>query len=194
MKDLKKELCPAWQKRCQKCNGRSHFATVCKKGQARRVHRLSEQPELDGDESSDYEFLAVIAVEPSIHAIEQTSGYAREIYTEMMINNKKIKFQIDCGASINIITKCQTTGSHVTPANKTLKMWNGTEMKPLGTTRLKVTNLKTGKKHSIQFVVVTDDLTPLLGAHTAQQMELTTIHEDHFISAPPPLKKSSENI
>ena len=39
------------------------------------------------------------------HAIEQTSGYAREIYTEMMINNKKIKLQIDCGASINIITK-----------------------------------------------------------------------------------------
>ena len=125
---LKKELCPAWQKRCQKCNGRNHFATVCKKGQVHGVHGLSEQPELDGDErndsyeSSDYEFLAVIAVEPSIHAIEQTSGYAREIYTEMMINNKKIKFQIDCEGSINIITKCHATGSHVTSSNKTLKM------------------------------------------------------------------------
>ena len=129
---LKKELCPAWQKRCQKCSGRNHFATVCKKGQACGVHGLSEQPELDSDDyeygSSDYEFLAVIAVEPSIHAIEQstTSGYAREIYTEMMINDKKIKFQIDCGASINVITKCHTTRSHVTPSNKTLKMWNGT--------------------------------------------------------------------
>ena len=92
----------------------SCLATVCKKGQARGVHGLSEQPELEGDErddsyeSSDYEFLAVIAVEPYLHAIEQTSGYAREIYTEMMINNKKIKFQIDCGASINIITKYHT--------------------------------------------------------------------------------------
>lgn len=197
---LKKELCPACQKRCQKCNGRNHFATVCKKGQARGVHGLSEQPELDGNErddsyeSSDYEFLAAIAVEPSIHAIEQTSGYAREIYTEMMINNKKIKFQIDCGASINIITKCHTTGRHVTPSNKTLKMWNGTEMKPLGTTRLKVTNPKTGKKYPIEFVVVTADLTQLLGARTAQQMELITVHEDHFISAPPPQKKSSEDI
>ena len=81
---LKKELCPAWQKRCQKCIGRNHFATVCKKGQVRDVHGLSEQTELDSDEhndsyeSSDYEFLAVIAVEPSIHAIEQTSSYARE--------------------------------------------------------------------------------------------------------------------
>ena len=50
----------------------SCLATVCKKGQARGVHGLSEQPELEGDErddsyeSSDYEFLAIIAVEPSI--------------------------------------------------------------------------------------------------------------------------------
>ena len=79
------------------------------------VQWLSEQTELDSDqhddsyESGDYEFLAVIAVEPSIHAIEQTSAYAREIYTEMMITDKKIKFQIECGASINIITKCHTT-------------------------------------------------------------------------------------
>ena len=49
------------------------------------MHRLSEQPQLDSDEqddsyeSSDYEFLAVTTVEPSTHAIEQTSGYAREI-------------------------------------------------------------------------------------------------------------------
>ena len=79
---FKKELCPACQKRCQKCNGRNHFATVCKKGHTRRgIHGISEQLEPDSDErgdsyeSSDYEFLAVIAVEPSIHAIEQTSGY-----------------------------------------------------------------------------------------------------------------------
>ena len=62
------------------------------------VHGLKVQPTKpehdDRYESSDYEFLAIIAVEPSIHAIKQTSGYAREIYTEMMINNKKIKFSL----------------------------------------------------------------------------------------------------
>ena len=40
------------------------------------MHGLSEHPELDSDEhddsyeSSDYEFLAVIAVEPSIHRLD----------------------------------------------------------------------------------------------------------------------------
>ena len=67
-------------------------------------------------------------------------------------------------------------------------------MKPLGITRLKVRNPKTGKKYSIEFVVVLDDLTPLLGARTAQQMELITVLEDHFLSVPPPQKKSCEDI
>ena len=148
----------AWQKWCQKCNGRNQFATVCKKGQKHDVHGFSEQPELDSDqyvdscESSYYEFLTVIAA----------------MQLEMMINDKKIKFQIDCWALINIITKCNTTGSHITPSNKTLNTWNGTEMKPLGTTRLKVTNPRTGNKYSIEFVFVSDDLTPLLGAHTVR--------------------------
>lgn len=30
---LKKELWPEWQNQSQKCNGKNHFATVCKKGQ-----------------------------------------------------------------------------------------------------------------------------------------------------------------
>ncbi|CAH3173509.1 unnamed protein product [Porites evermanni] len=112
----------------------------------------------------------------------------------MVINDKKIKFQIDCEASINIITRCNTRKSHITPSNKTLKMWNGTEIKPLGTTSLKVTNPKTGKQYSIEIVVVPDDLTPLLGARTAQQMELITVVEDHFVSVPPPQKTSCEDI
>ena len=164
------------------------------------VHGISEQFEPDSDErndsyeSSDYEFLTVITVKPSIHAIEQTSGYAREKYTEMMTNNKKINFEIDCGASINIIPKSHLTGSHITPSNKTLKAWNGMEMKPLETTRLKDTNPKCGKKYSIEFVVVPDNFTPLTGTHTAQQMELITMHEYHFVSVPPPQKKRCEDI
>jgi len=73
----------------------------------------------------------------------------------------------------DVFTKFHTTGSHVTPSNRTLKMRNGTEMKPLGTTHLKFSNAKTGKKYVfIEFVVVSDNLTPLIGTRTAQQMEL----------------------
>ena len=62
------------------------FRYGLQKGPSAWCHGLSEQTDLDSDEhdhiyeSSDYEFLAVIAVEPSIHAIKRTSGYAREIH------------------------------------------------------------------------------------------------------------------
>ena len=94
----------------------------------------------------------------------------------MIVNGNKVKFQIDCGASINIINQRYTTGSLIQPSNKTLKMWNGTDLKPLGITRLKVKNPKTGKKYSIE----SDGLTALIGTRTAQQMELITVHQDNF--------------
>lgn len=66
--------------------------------------------------------------------------------------------------------------------------WNGNES-PQNNYLLKVTNPKTGKKYSVEFVVVPDDLTPLTGARIGQQMELITVYEDHFVSVPPPQKK-----
>ena len=68
------------------------------------------------------------------------------------------------------------------------------EMKPIRITRLKVKNPKPGKKYSVEFVVVPDDLTPLIGARTAQQMELITVHDDKFISVKPPQRESSKEL
>ena len=110
----------------------------------------------------------------------------------MQINDKRVKFQIDCGATINIINK-RHAGRNVTPSSKTLKMWNGTEVKPLGTTRLLDRNPKTKKKYSIEFVVVPDNLSPLIGARTAQQMGLVTVHTQSFVPVSPPERKKSED-
>ena len=46
-------------------------------------------------------------------------------------------------------------------------------MRPIGVMHFKVKNPKTDKKYSVEFVVVPDRLTPLIVAHTAQQMGLT---------------------
>ena len=75
-----------------------------------------------------------------------------------------------------------------------MKMWNDSELKPLGTTRLIVRDPKTEKKYSIEFVVVPDTLTPLIGARTAQQMGLITVHEDKFVSVAPPERERKPKI
>ena len=53
------------------------------------------------------------------------------LYTEMLINDKPIKFQIDCGSSINILTKDVVDNYDLAPTTKTLIVENITEVMPL---------------------------------------------------------------
>lgn len=78
------------------------------------------------------------------------------------------------------------------PTTKTLIMWNITEVTPLGTARIIVTNPQNHKKYSIEFVVGTKKLTPLIGARAAQHMKLLTIHWNNFKSVPAP--KRNEGV
>ena len=101
-------------------------------------------------------------------------------YTEMLIDEKPIKFQIDCNSSINILPKDVVDKCDVATTTKTLIVWNKTEIPPLGTARMIVTNPKNRKKYSVEFVVVTGKLTPLVGARAAQHLKLLTIHWSNF--------------
>lgn len=51
-------------------------------------------------------------------------------------------------------------------------MWNKTELKPEGICRVSIRNPKNRKKYSVEFIVVKENLTPLLGAKVIQQMKL----------------------
>lgn len=167
--------------------GHNHFKSVCKKSKSRGVHGISDQP---SSEESDIKLLAGVAVdsqEPDVCTVQQ----AKEIYAAMLIDDRKVNFQIDCGASVNIILTKHTTGHDIQTTTKTLQMWNGSEVKPIGTTRIVMRNPKTLKKYSVEFVVVDSNLTPLIGARAAQQMGLITIHDENFIMALP-LSKTSE--
>lgn len=112
-------------------------------------------------------------------------GHMREICTGVIVNKKKDKFRMDSLASINIINQCHRTQSHIKLSYKTLKMRNGEDLKSLGTTCLKVKNLKTQKKYSIEFVVVPDSVTPLIGTHSAQQLELISVYQDNLLQFHP---------
>ncbi|KAK3731146.1 hypothetical protein QZH41_000004 [Actinostola sp. cb2023] len=155
-----KEKCPAWGQNCRKCSGRNHFARCCKKTRS-QVHGVTQD-----DSESDPEYIGSVNTTDSVCAVDHSphaNQYPKEVYAEMLIRDKSVKFQVDCGASINILPK-EFIGDHaVSPTTKTLIMWNKTEVKPLGTARITVKNPKTGKKFSIEFVVVSGSVTPLIG-------------------------------
>lgn len=88
--EMNKKKCPAWGKQCQKCNGRNHFASVCKKDQ--RIKKVM------GDETDtdiDVEFITSICLKEEYVSQVSDKEHPKEIYAEMMINGSSLSFQVD---------------------------------------------------------------------------------------------------
>ena len=174
-----KEQCPAWGKSCRSCGVRNHFANVCCKVKKTDLHAITEQ---DGEESTNVEYVtSVTLVHDNIHQVSETnvSPFINEIYAELIITKTPIKFQIDCGATINILPEKYVQGCNLKPTSKRLRMWNNLEVIPQGTTRIIARNPRNNKRYSIEFVVICENL-------VAQHMSIITIHKDNFIPATPP--------
>jgi hypothetical protein len=193
---LQKEQCPAWGQRCRKCGGRNHFARKCLKQRYEQQQDASVK-QLGGaseeSETSDIEF--VTSITTNINAVEVgNSRYAREVYAMMEINNKAIRFQVDSGASINVITQDLIGDCTVKPTNTKLLMWNKSEVNALGSVRLIIHNPQNRKKYSVEFIVVSTGLLPLIGAKALQHMKLFTVQKENFMPAPPPPNKPMPSV
>ncbi|KAK2151719.1 hypothetical protein LSH36_353g01040 [Paralvinella palmiformis] len=97
----------------------------------------------------------------------------------MLIDNKPVTFQVVSGASANIIPAKIVPG-HLTPTSTIIVMWNEARVRSLGTGRMSIHNPKNKNKYSVEFYVVDDNSTPLLGARANQSMGLVTKRSDNF--------------
>ena len=184
---FEKGKCPAWGAKCTKCGGRNHFEAKCT-ATTRKVHSLREE----SSDDSDVEYITSIVSQPeTIHAITQ-EHYPKVIYTEMVVDKKEVKFQVDSGASVNVIPVKFVADKELEHTTKTLQMWNDTTLKPLGSCRLILHNPKNKKKFSVEFLVVDRQLTPLIGAKAAQQMGLITVNLQNFKITEPPERTRTE--
>ena len=155
-----KQKCPAWGKTCNKCKRKNHFAKRCRK-------------------SSIY---CIESEEEEISVVRIQAMKEKAVFAKMLVNDVHVNFQVDCGASANILPYKYVEKEHISPCDRTLVMWNGTKVKPLGTHVARVVNLRNQKKYDVKFLIVKDDLTPLLGLKTTEEMRLLTIHKENFIS------------
>ena len=178
--EMNKKKCPAWGKQCQKCNGRNHFASVCKKD--RRINHIMED---ETDTDSDVEFITSICLEEEYISQVSDNEYPKEIYAEMIINGSSLSVQVDCGGSVNILPLKYVEDCAIKPSKKSLCMWNGTNVTPVGSTRAIVCNPKNHKRYSIEFIISRETFTMLIGARAAQQMKLIKINNSNFITASP---------
>lgn len=91
-------------------------------------------------------------------------------------SNEHIIFQVDSGASVNVIPERDTQESNLDGVPSQLKVYNGTTITPKGKCRFHLRNPMLQKKYSIEFVVVDDNLSPLLGRDTSDKMGLIMVN------------------
>ena len=104
------------------------------------------------------------------------------MYARMLVREQLVQFQVDCGASANILHLKYAEGEEFDSCSQTLVMWNGTNVTPVGSCELPGVNPKTNEKYKVRFLVVKEDLTPLLGLNATQKMKLLTVHKENFIN------------
>ena len=171
--EMVRDKCPAWGKPCKKCGQKNHFqsSSVCK---GRKIQPVEEETD------SEVEYIDTVRVSDIVPGINSVvDDCPREIYAKMIVGGQHVNFQIDSGAAVNLLPAEYVTGQ-LEKTNKVLVMWNKTKVRPLGTSRVKLENPKTGRKYNVNFVVVAEPLTPLLGASAVQRMNLVTVHTENF--------------
>ena len=164
--------CPALGRDCNACGEKNHFASRCPSKQKRKVYTVEEE---QCDSGTEW----ISTVRASVNSVEEDVQSSREIFARMYVNREPVNFQVDCGASVNVIP-AKYIDKKLKPCSKILQMWNQSEVKPLGTCRVKLHNPKTHKKYSVEFIVVPGNLTPLLGTSAVQQMQLITVNNENF--------------
>ena len=174
----RKESCPAWGKFCKVCGERNHFKASRKcKGKKRNIHGL--QTEYNDTSESDTEYVLGVSVARENSEIIAALSDSPEIHAEMLIDGKPVTFQIDSEASTNVIPARYVHGE-LLPTPIKLKMWNQSIVTSLRTCRMKLRNPVNQKKYPVEFIVVKEDLMPLLGKRAAEQMNLMVVNYDNM--------------
>ena len=170
--------------KCTKCGGWNHFETQCTTPPKKINSLIDESPD-----DSNVEYLTSIVIRPEpVHTITQAT-YPKEIYTEMVVNQRHVKFQVNSSTSVNVRFVADNNLQRTT---KTLQMWNEATLNPLGSCRIILQNPKNKKKFSVEFLVVDEQLTPLIGAKAAQKMGLIAVNTQNFKITKPPERPKAE--
>ena len=99
----------------------------------------------------------------------------------MEIIKRLVRMQIDCEATVCVLPKHYLGDLLFHPDERVrLPMWNKTSLPVLDKCNVKVKNPTTKKEYKVDFVIVDNNLTPLLSSVAAQKMNVMSVHYDKF--------------
>jgi hypothetical protein len=135
--------------------------------------------EEEDDESSSVEDIYTVDVQvevEEVHVVEMKNKLFA--YMDVVRNQTRSKFQLDSGATCNVINKSNVPETqNIEETKKILVMYNQTRITPLGQCKVRINNPKDGRKYRVNFIVVADGVSdPLLGWKAMKQMNLVTVN------------------
>lgn len=174
------ENCPAYGHECKACKKPNHFASVCRSAPRRQVKQIAEETDDEQETDSD-EFLYQVEEVSSVQAKGKQLFASLEFYDANARYKTKLDCQLDTGATCNVLTHhdlsviSQNGNPALQTSKVTLRLFNGSVMKPLGEVKLNV--LKENKqRHELKFQVVEGNSKPLLSAETCETLGLLKIN------------------
>ena len=179
--------CPARGKKCAKCGEIGHFAKCCHAN--RKVKQL-----LGGEKSSagedDWTPNTIHSVKQKIHSTWSTNNNGPEFFTvTALVNNRPIKFIIDCGSPVKLISKSQF--NKITPLRPV-----ETEYRDVNDNRIRFEGKTTAKEEingtrkELELLITN----PLLGLDWMKKLGITletgkTVPQKHQIKENPDVTK-----
>ena len=77
-------------------------------------------------------------------------------------NYVTVKLQAHFGATVNVIPKKFIVNQPLSQSNISLQVYNKSTLKPVGKTRIILTNTENQRKYNVEFEVVKENLIPIL--------------------------------
>ena len=112
----------------------------------------------------------------------------KKVFATMVLEDKSVKFQLDSGATVNILpveiykeVRKDSELKHLKNSGTTLVMFNNSELRPLGTVKLQTRNTKNDESYLSKCTVVSQGLKALLGAQSIQQFSLVSVNVDNIM-------------
>lgn len=176
-----KQKCPAYGKKCKREN---HFAVKCRASpeqrKQRNVHSVAQY------ESDEYEDILCVteAGAGDVNAEDTNKGNDTQLFAGMLLGKDVVKFQIDCGATCNVIPINMLNPDTKLEDTKTvLVMHNKSKLRPLGKCKVKLRNPRNQKLYQLEFQVVDKDCTvPLLGKRASEAMKLIKVRYENILA------------
>ncbi|XP_047037821.1 uncharacterized protein K02A2.6-like isoform X1 [Helicoverpa zea] len=151
--------CPAYGKKCFKCEKSNHFSNKCRnRGQRQTTKQQHVNVVEEGVDDNNEDFFIGVAM------------LGNEITQDFMVRNQMIPMKFDTGAACNIIgtNVCKKLGlnkSDFEPCNKNVIQLDGKSVSVCGTCTLEIQH-PNQLKYRVKFIVIDGSVPTLIGCKT----------------------------